>query len=162
MICRFSDSKHTTESFGLSRTLSYLPNNTHHGRPNRRRNARTNLLLSLSRAYLTRLYQCRMQPSEVEPKDSDWVRLETTDGFTYLVKRKVALASGTMRNMLDPTSEWPFGRAKTRHVVLEAVMLTQSRRWVHGSSNADLFYEGKVRIPHAGILIVFSQESERF
>ncbi|EDR09672.1 uncharacterized protein LACBIDRAFT_318989 [Laccaria bicolor S238N-H82] len=45
------------------------------------------------------------QPSEVEPKDSDWVRLETTDGFTYLVKRKVALASGTMRNMLDPTSE---------------------------------------------------------
>lgn len=52
------------------------------------------------------------QPSEVEPKDSDWVRLETTDGFTYLVKRKVALASGTMRNMLDPTSG--YTEAKTR------------------------------------------------
>jgi hypothetical protein len=61
------------------------------------------------------------------------VRLETTDGFTYLVKRKVALASGTMRNMLDPTSQWLFGLAKTRHLVLEAVMLTESRRWIHGS-----------------------------
>ena len=100
-----------------------------------------------------------MQPSEVEPKDSDWVRLETTDGFTYLVKRKVALASGTMRNMLDPTSKWPSGRAKT---LPKAVMLTQSHRWVHGSSNADMFYEGEVRIPRVSVLIVFPQESEQF
>ncbi|KAH9476266.1 Elongin-C [Psilocybe cubensis] len=31
-----------------------------------------------------------------------WVRLQSTDGFSYLVKRKVAQASGTIRNMLDP------------------------------------------------------------
>ncbi|KJA22480.1 hypothetical protein HYPSUDRAFT_40857 [Hypholoma sublateritium FD-334 SS-4] len=36
-----------------------------------------------------------------DSKESQWVRLQSTDGFSYLVKRKVAEASGTVRNMLD-------------------------------------------------------------
>ncbi|KAF8184844.1 BTB/POZ protein [Pholiota molesta] len=36
----------------------------------------------------------------VDPGDQ-WVRLQSLDGFCYLVKRKVANASGTIRNMLD-------------------------------------------------------------
>lgn len=37
-------------------------------------------------------------------KGSEWVRLQSSDGYSYLVKRKVAQASGTIRNMLDPES----------------------------------------------------------
>jgi transcription elongation factor B subunit 1 len=38
-----------------------------------------------------------------EQQQSEWVRLQSSDGFSYLVKRKVAEASGTIRNMLDST-----------------------------------------------------------
>lgn len=38
-----------------------------------------------------------------EQKQSEWVRLQSLDGFSYLVKRKVAETSGTIRNMLDST-----------------------------------------------------------
>ena len=38
-----------------------------------------------------------------EQRQSEWVRLQSLDGFSYLVKRKVAEASGTIRNMLDST-----------------------------------------------------------
>ncbi|KAJ2919443.1 hypothetical protein MD484_g1022, partial [Candolleomyces efflorescens] len=33
---------------------------------------------------------------------NDWVRIDSNDGFSYIVRRKVAQASGTMNNMLDP------------------------------------------------------------
>jgi transcription elongation factor B subunit 1 len=33
---------------------------------------------------------------------NDWVRIESNDGFSYIVRRKVAQTSGTMNNMLDP------------------------------------------------------------
>ncbi|TFK34694.1 BTB/POZ protein [Crucibulum laeve] len=48
-----------------------------------------------------------------EPKDSDWVRITSTDGFSYLVRRKVANVSGTMRNMLDTTSNYAEAVTKT-------------------------------------------------
>jgi hypothetical protein len=31
----------------------------------------------------------------------EWVRLQSTDGFSYLVRRKLASTSGTIKNMLD-------------------------------------------------------------
>ncbi|EKM48322.1 uncharacterized protein PHACADRAFT_167536 [Phanerochaete carnosa HHB-10118-sp] len=31
----------------------------------------------------------------------DWIRLISTDGYSYLVQRKVAVMSGTLRNMLN-------------------------------------------------------------
>ena len=42
------------------------------------------------------------QTADVD-EQSEWVRLQSSDGFSYLVKRKVAEASGTIRNMLDST-----------------------------------------------------------
>ncbi|KAJ7023072.1 BTB/POZ protein [Mycena alexandri] len=33
--------------------------------------------------------------------DSDWVRVTSDDGYSFLVRRKVANASETMRDMLD-------------------------------------------------------------
>ena len=35
----------------------------------------------------------------------DWIRLVSHDGYSYLVRRKVAMASGTLRNMLSADSE---------------------------------------------------------
>ena len=40
-----------------------------------------------------------------EPRDTDWIRVTSTDGFSFMVRRKVANISGTMRNMLDTESE---------------------------------------------------------
>lgn len=45
-----------------------------------------------------------------EQSQSDWVRLQSSDGFSYLVKRKVAEASGTVRNMLDSTGFYLYSR----------------------------------------------------
>ncbi|KAF8811227.1 POZ domain-containing protein [Phlegmacium glaucopus] len=47
--------------------------------------------------------EMRDVPNADEQQQSKWVRLQSSDGFAYLVKRKVAEASGTIRNMLDPT-----------------------------------------------------------
>jgi hypothetical protein len=37
--------------------------------------------------------------------DSDFVLLESEDGYTFVVPRKVACASGTLRSMLDEEGE---------------------------------------------------------
>jgi hypothetical protein len=65
---------------------------------------------------LTCLYDCEdglgshevHLDSQLEPKDSDWVMVTSTDGFSFMVRRKVANISGTMRNMLDTESESPL------------------------------------------------------
>ncbi|OSX62385.1 hypothetical protein POSPLADRAFT_1143092, partial [Postia placenta MAD-698-R-SB12] len=36
----------------------------------------------------------------------DWVKLVSTDGFSFLVQRKVAMGSGTLRNMLNAESSF--------------------------------------------------------
>ncbi|KAI0916650.1 hypothetical protein AcV5_003078 [Taiwanofungus camphoratus] len=40
------------------------------------------------------------------PSDSDWVRLVSTDGYSFLVRRKMALGSGTLKNMLSAESNF--------------------------------------------------------
>ena len=37
--------------------------------------------------------------------ESDFVMLESEDGYTFVVPRKVACASGTLRSMLDEDGE---------------------------------------------------------
>lgn len=39
-------------------------------------------------------------PEGKEP-ESPWVRLTSQDGFSYIVKRDIAKASGTIKNMLE-------------------------------------------------------------
>ena len=48
-------------------------------------------------------------------KDTDWVRLQSTDGFSYLVRRKLAKTSGTIRTMLDPAG----GYAEAQNLICE-------------------------------------------
>ena len=41
--------------------------------------------------------------------DTDFVLLESEDGYTFVVPRKVACASGTLRSMLDEEGECNCG-----------------------------------------------------
>ncbi|KAJ3899097.1 BTB/POZ protein [Lentinula edodes] len=48
----------------------------------------------------------------VEGDPEDWVRIVSNDGYTFLLKRKVANMSGTIKNSLDETGG--FAEAGTR------------------------------------------------
>jgi transcription elongation factor B subunit 1 len=45
------------------------------------------------------------QPSYIMSSDSDFVRLESSDGYTFVVTRAVARQSGMLKSMLDPESK---------------------------------------------------------
>ncbi|KAG6919818.1 hypothetical protein DXG01_000322 [Tephrocybe rancida] len=51
-----------------------------------------------------------------EPSDTDWIRVTSIDGFSYMVRRKVANVSGTMRNMLDENSNYAEAVTRTCQV----------------------------------------------
>jgi hypothetical protein len=44
---------------------------------------------------------CFNQVGQNAKNPQDWIRLVSTDGYTYLIQRKVAMVSGTLRNMLS-------------------------------------------------------------
>ncbi|KAH9942711.1 BTB/POZ protein [Amylocystis lapponica] len=44
-------------------------------------------------------------------RDDDWVRLVSPDGYSFLIRRKAAVGSGTLKNMLNTASN--FTEAKT-------------------------------------------------
>jgi len=46
-----------------------------------------------------------MRSADQKPEE-DWVRLTSTDGFSFVVKRKVATASETLKNMLNADSNF--------------------------------------------------------
>ncbi|KAJ7148746.1 BTB/POZ protein [Mycena crocata] len=59
--------------------------------------------------------------------DMDWVRVTSDDGYSFLVRRKVANASGTMRDMLDTSAEYAEALARTcpvsqRGVIVEKLL----------------------------------------
>ncbi|KXN80623.1 Elongin-C, partial [Leucoagaricus sp. SymC.cos] len=45
--------------------------------------------------------------------DNDWVRITSNDGFSFIVRRKTAKASGTMKSMLDTSSSYAEATTKT-------------------------------------------------
>ncbi|KAH7922001.1 POZ domain-containing protein [Leucogyrophana mollusca] len=53
-----------------------------------------------------------MNGAEAE-KPSEWVRITSTDGYSFLVKRKVAMMSGTLKNMLSVDSNFKEALANT-------------------------------------------------
>lgn len=57
----------------------------------------------MSRSYLIVSSQDATSTSK---SPEDWIRLVSDDGYSYLVKRKVAMASGTLRNMLGVESRF--------------------------------------------------------
>ncbi|KAF7789245.1 hypothetical protein EIP86_000186 [Pleurotus ostreatoroseus] len=53
-----------------------------------------------------------MDATSTSKSPEDWIRLVSDDGYSYLVKRKVAMASGTLRNMLGVESEYDLWYVK--------------------------------------------------
>ncbi|KAG6811845.1 hypothetical protein H0H92_005577 [Tricholoma furcatifolium] len=51
-----------------------------------------------------------------DPSDSDWIRITSSDGFSYIVRRKIANVSGTMRSSLDEHSSYAEAVTRTCHI----------------------------------------------
>ncbi|KZT06615.1 POZ domain-containing protein [Laetiporus sulphureus 93-53] len=56
--------------------------------------------------------------------DSEWVKLVSNDGYSFLIRKKVAMGSGTLKNMLSEESNFSEAVTNTcaineRGVVLE-------------------------------------------
>ncbi|KAF8634702.1 hypothetical protein AX15_000758 [Amanita polypyramis BW_CC] len=45
--------------------------------------------------------------------DSDWIRVTSADGFTFMIRRKIANISGTMRSMLDTQNNFVEAVSRT-------------------------------------------------
>ncbi|KAI0700675.1 POZ domain-containing protein [Cerioporus squamosus] len=63
-----------------------------------------------------------MQSSESDKLDQ-WVRLTSTDGYDYLVRKKVALCSGTLRDMLGSESSFSEAISNTAPMNERAVIV---------------------------------------
>ena len=73
--------------------------------------------------------------------NNDWVRIESADGFSFLVRRRVAMASGTLRNMLSADSSFKEALANAcpineRAAVVEKVCEYMSFKAHHESAPA--------------------------
>ncbi|KAG6334526.1 hypothetical protein ID866_4560 [Astraeus odoratus] len=63
------------------------------------------------------------QPSGQTKKNDDWVKLVSSDGYSFLVKRSVAMISGTLRTMLSTDSTFREARASTCPISERAVLV---------------------------------------
>ncbi|TDL20355.1 POZ domain-containing protein [Rickenella mellea] len=84
---------------------------------------------------------------------SDWVRITSVDGFSFMVLRKVAMGSGTLKNMLSSDSNFAEALSGTcplqeRAVVLEKVLeyLAYKNTYEENGSKDDLEHFEK-RVP---------------
>lgn len=56
-------------------------------------------------------------------KDGDWVKLVSSDGYSFLVKRNVATISGTLKTMLSTDSTFREALANTCSISERAVLV---------------------------------------
>ncbi|KAK7457106.1 elongin C [Stygiomarasmius scandens] len=55
------------------------------------------------------------QDTQMEASPEDWIRVVSNDGYSFLVKRRVANMSGTMKSSLDTSSGFSEAETKTYH-----------------------------------------------
>ncbi|KAJ3555213.1 hypothetical protein NM688_g2699 [Phlebia brevispora] len=65
----------------------------------------------------------QMQDATNTKSSEDWIRLVSSDGFSYLVKRKVAMGSGTLKNMLSAESSFAESASNTCPVNERAIVV---------------------------------------
>jgi len=58
-----------------------------------------------------------------ESNESDWIRVTSTDGYSFLIKKKVANVSGTMKSMLDAGSNYSEAITKTCPVMQRGIIV---------------------------------------
>ncbi|EEB93311.1 hypothetical protein MPER_08053 [Moniliophthora perniciosa FA553] len=63
--------------------------------------------------------------SSTQANEDDWVRIVSNDGFTFLVKRRVAQMSGTIANSLDTDSGYSESETKTYHASNDRGIIVQ-------------------------------------
>ncbi|KAM6495137.1 BTB/POZ fold [Amanita muscaria] len=93
--------------------------------------------------------------TSTEAKDTDWVRVTSADGFAFLIRRKIANVSGTMRSMLDTQSNYAEAVSSTcpveqRGIIVEKMLEYMSFRAHYegvGSKEEVLIHEITERIP---------------
>ncbi|KAM5543822.1 hypothetical protein V8D89_002439 [Ganoderma adspersum] len=85
-----------------------------------------------------------MQGDE-KAKANDWVRLTSSDGYHYLVRRKVALCSGTLKNTLNEDSNFVEATSNTcamdeRGIIVEklAEYLIYKSTYENAKKNEDI------------------------
>ncbi|KAI0338320.1 POZ domain-containing protein [Trametopsis cervina] len=61
--------------------------------------------------------------SKDSASNDDWVRLVSSDGHSFLLRRKVALASGTLKSMLSTEGNFAEAAANTCPVQERAVVV---------------------------------------
>ncbi|KAI0828562.1 POZ domain-containing protein [Trametes gibbosa] len=61
--------------------------------------------------------------ADANEKMNEWVRLTSTDGYQFLVKRKVAMCSGTLRNSLSAESSFSEALSNTSHTNERAIIV---------------------------------------
>ncbi|KIP05739.1 hypothetical protein PHLGIDRAFT_107850 [Phlebiopsis gigantea 11061_1 CR5-6] len=69
-----------------------------------------------------------------EKSPEDWIRIVSTDGYSCLVRRKVAMTSGTLRDMLDAgfaEASANTCRAEERGVVVEKLCEYLQYKWTY-------------------------------
>ncbi|KAI0644100.1 POZ domain-containing protein [Trametes meyenii] len=76
--------------------------------------------------------------AENKDKMNEWVRLTSTDGYDFLVKRKVAMCSGTLRNSLSAESNFSEALSNTAHTDERAVIVEKLCEYLSYKS----LYEG--------------------
>ncbi|TFY68093.1 hypothetical protein EVG20_g3696 [Dentipellis fragilis] len=57
-----------------------------------------------------------MSGKDKEDANEDWVRIVSNEGYSYLVRRKVALRSGTLKSMLSTETNFAEASSKTCEV----------------------------------------------
>ncbi|WWC70275.1 uncharacterized protein I206_104225 [Kwoniella pini CBS 10737] len=56
-------------------------------------------------------------------QEEDYVLLESSDGYTFVVSRKIAEASGTLKSMLDEEANFEEAKNKTCKIQQRGVIL---------------------------------------
>ncbi|AAW40813.1 hypothetical protein CNBA2260 [Cryptococcus deneoformans B-3501A] len=63
--------------------------------------------------------------AQTQPPEDDYVLLESADGYTFVVSRKIACASGMLKSMLDEDAAFEESKNKTCRIQQRGVILAK-------------------------------------
>ncbi|KAJ7143689.1 BTB/POZ protein [Mycena epipterygia] len=79
--------------------------------------------------------------------DNDWVRVTSDDGYSFLVRRCVANASETMRDMLDTAGNYAEAKARTCPVHQRALIVEKLLEYMSFKAHYEAASVAKDEVP---------------